>query len=170
MSAGGDKPQKISTERTDTFPIPVFSNGLENEGLYGFADTAKIFEESITVSARGTIGYVCLRQEPYVPIVRLVSLTPYTNIVSSKYLYLWVCNLQISSTGTSQQQLTVPNFKNTPILIPDNSTMQTFTEIVNPMFETIKHNKEQNIHLATLRDSLLPRLLSGELDISEIDI
>lgn len=36
----------------------------------------KIHEESITISARGTIGYVCLRLEPYVPIVRLISIIP----------------------------------------------------------------------------------------------
>ncbi len=46
------------------------------DGLHGFTDKPKISEESVTVSARGTIGFVCLRHIPYVPIVRLVTLIP----------------------------------------------------------------------------------------------
>ena len=68
MSAGGDKPQNISQTKTDLYQYPIYSNGLSYEGLYGFTDKPKISEESVTVSARGTIGFVCLRHIPYVPI------------------------------------------------------------------------------------------------------
>lgn len=90
MGAGGDKPQNVSPIKTDLYEYPIYSNGLSNEGLYGFTDNPKISEESVTVSARGTIGFVCLRHIPYVPIVRLVTLIPKTEIISAKYLYLWL--------------------------------------------------------------------------------
>ena len=48
--------------------------------------------------------------------------------------------------------------------------MKSFDEIVEPMFDAILSNQEENIKLAELRDSLLPRLMSGELDVSELDL
>lgn len=88
MGAGGDKPQNVSQTKTDLYQYPIYSNGLSDEGLYGFTDIAKIHEESVTVSARGTIGFVCLRHIPYVPIVRLVTLIPKKEFISAKFLYL----------------------------------------------------------------------------------
>lgn len=82
------KPQNIH--------IQFYSNGIRDEGLYGFSSGYKIEDESITVSARGTIGYVCLRHRPYTPIVRLITLVPKKEIVSAKYLYLWLEELQNS--------------------------------------------------------------------------
>ena len=66
LSAGGDKPSAYSDIQSETCNVPIFSNGIEQEGLYGFTDKAKISDESVTVSARGTVGYVFLREEPYV--------------------------------------------------------------------------------------------------------
>lgn len=165
MSAGGDKPKGISNIKSTEYPYPIYSNGLDNEGLYGYTNEAKIFAESITVSARGTIGFVCLRHIPYVPIVRLVTLIPNENLISAKYLYLYLKQLRISGTGTTQQQLTVPDFRKTEILIPDKITMDKFTNLISPMFNQIWANGEENIKLASLRDSLLPKLMSGEIEL-----
>ena len=137
MGAGGDKPQNVSPIKTDLYKYPIYSNGLSNEGLYGFTDKPKISEESVTVSARGTIGFVCLRHIPYVPIVRLVTLTPKTEIISAKYLYLWLKQLHITGTGTTQQQLTVPYFQKTEILVPSQEIVTLFTTTVDPIFEKI---------------------------------
>ncbi len=170
MGAGGDKPQNVSPIKTDLYQYPIYSNGLSNEGLYGFTDKPKISEESVTVSARGTIGFVCLRHIPYVPIVRLVTLIPKTEIVSAKYLYLWLKQLHITGTGTTQQQLTVPDFQKTEILVPSQKIVTLFTATVEPIFEKIWANQNENEKLSSLRDTLLPKLMSGELDVSDIDL
>ena len=170
MSAGGDKPQIISNQKTKEHQYPVYSNGISDEGLYGFTTDYKISAESVTVSARGTIGFVCLRHIPYTPIVRLVTLVPHTNIVSAKYLYLWLKSVPIHGTGTTQQQLTVPDFRKTEILIPPKADMSEFTETVNSLFQQVWANQEENTKLADIRDTLLPRLMSGELDVSSIEI
>jgi len=170
MGAGGDKPQNVSPIKTDLYKYPIYSNGLSNEGLYGFTDKPKISEESVTVSARGTIGFVCLRHIPYVPIVRLVTLTPKTEIISAKYLYLWLKQLHITGTGTTQQQLTVPYFQKTEILVPSQEIVTLFTTTVDPIFEKIWANQNENEKLSSLRDTLLPKLMSGELDVSGIDL
>lgn len=170
MGAGGDKPSVVSEQLSEDCPYPIYSNGVTNEGLYGYTYNAKIFDESVTVSARGTIGFVCLRHIPYVPIVRLVTLIPNKNQVSAKYLYCWLKSIHIAGTGTTQQQLTVPQFKSTEILLPDTDTMARFTDIADSLFNKIWSNQDENERLASLRDSLLPKLMSGELDIYNIDL
>ena len=136
----------------------------------GYTDVAKIHEESITISARGTIGYVCLRLEPYVPIVRLISIIPNKKELSAKYLYLWALTQNITGTGTTQQQLTVPIFRKTPISIPSDTKLKQFNSIADPLFSQIESNKKENIKLSTLRDTLLPKLMSGELSVEEVSL
>ena len=170
MGAGGDKPKETSQVKTPLYPYPIYSNGINNYGLYGYTNEPKIKSESVTVSARGTIGYVCLRHIPYVPIVRLVTLIPDTSVLSAKYLYLYLSQLHITGTGTTQQQLTVPDFRKTEIIIPDKATMDFFTETVTPLFEQIWVNEDENNKLAEVRDALLPKLMSGEIDVSNIQV
>ena len=170
MGAGGDKPKESSPVKTPLCPYPIYSNGINDYGLYGYTNDPKIKVESVTVSARGTIGYVCLRHTPYVPIVRLVTLIPDTKVLSAKYLYLYLRQLHITGTGTTQQQLTVPDFRKTEIIIPDKNTMDSFTETVTPLFEQIWENEDENTKLAEVRDALLPKLMSGEIDVSDIQL
>ena len=128
----------------------------------------KINSSSITISARGTIGYICLRTKPYVPIVRLISVIPKKEELSAEYLYLWALRQNFSATGTTQQQLTVPNLKKISIGIPAKEILKKFNNIVIPIFQSIEKNKDENKNLAQLRDTLLPKLMSGELKLSEI--
>ena len=167
LSAGGDKPQICSEQKTPECNIPIYSNGIDNEGLYGYTNNPRITEDSITISARGTIGFVSLRTEPYVPIVRLISVVPTYKNVSAYFLYLWALTQNISGTGTTQQQLTVPAFRTTKIVVPSQETLIKFNQVVNPIFDNIKQNKKENETLATLRDTLLPKLMNGEIKIRE---
>ena len=170
MGAGGDKPKIVSNKKTSDCQYPIYSNGLSEEGLYGYTNNYKIDKESVTVSARGTIGFVCLRHIPYTPIVRLVVLEPNTDMVSAQYLYFWLKNINIAGTGTTQQQLTVPAFRKEEILLPNYDTMQSFTNVVSPLFNSIWHNQEENQILSQLRDTLLPRLMSGEIDVENVEV
>ena len=168
LSAGGDKPAICSPTPIDECTIPIFSNGIDNFGLYGYTDKPKITDESVTVSARGTIGYVCLRQDPFVPIVRLVTAIPNSNFITAKYLYLYLSSIHIDGVGTTQQQLTVPDFKKYRILVPSLNIVENFTRTVDPMLEAIRHKRAENINLAKTRDALLPKLISGELSVADI--
>jgi len=167
LSAGGDKPTIYSPIPTDECSIPVFSNGIDNFGLYGYTDKPKITEESVTVSARGTIGFVCLRQDPFVPIVRLVTAVPNSDFITAKYLYLYLINIHIAGVGTTQQQLTVPDFKKYRILIPSFDAVKDFTNTIEPMFDNIRHKRAENVRLTETRDAMLPKLMSGELSVAD---
>jgi type I restriction enzyme S subunit len=166
ISAGGDKPKNSTKDQTKKNTIPIYSNGITNDGLYGFTDNPKIIEESVTVSARGTIGFVCLRFEPYVPIVRLISVLPIKKYLSSKYLFYWLNNENIKGSGTTQQQLTVPVFKSTEIIIPNSDIMIEFTKIVDSFYKKINLHKAVILTLSKTRDSLLPKLMSGQLRVN----
>lgn len=167
ITAGGDKPAVYSKDLTEQCCIPIYSNGIDNEGLYGYTNSAKINTASITISARGTIGYVCLRTKPYVPIVRLISVVPNKSELSAEFLYLWALtqNINISGTGTTQQQLTVPDFRKTSIGLPPEETLKRFNNVIIPIFQKIDINKNENKTLSALRDTLLPKLMAGELNL-----
>ncbi|EFB34844.1 restriction endonuclease subunit S, partial [Segatella copri] len=55
--AGGDKPTEFTKEKTNGNIIPIYSNGVEKDGLYGYTNVARVIEPCLTVSARGTIGF-----------------------------------------------------------------------------------------------------------------
>jgi type I restriction enzyme S subunit len=163
MFAGGDKPKAFSKVQTEDLKIPIYSNGISNEGLYGFTDKARVNDESVTVSARGTIGYVSLRMQPFLPIVRLVTLIPNKEYISNKYLFLCLKKQNIQGNGTTQQQLTVPDFKETKVIVPKLKIIKQFTVTIDSFYDNIISNKEENQSLTKLRGTLLPKLISGEI-------
>jgi putative restriction modification system DNA specificity subunit len=170
LSAGGDKPAIVSETKSKECPYPIYSNGIAFNGLYGYTNIPRVKAESVTISARGTIGFVCLRNIPYVPIVRLITAIPKEHLVSAKYLYFWLKHIPIAGTGTTQQQLTIPAFKNTEILVPPIDIIIEFTDKVSHLFN-LRYLYETEIEtLTSLRDTLLPRLMSGELDVSNIEL
>ena len=158
LSAGGDRPAVYSDYPMDVCNVPIFSNGIDKEGLYGFTDKAKVFEESVTVSARGTVGYVFLREKPYVPIVRLISVVPNTMHITAKYLLFALSAIDLHSTGTSQQQITVPDFKKRLILVPNKQSLDTFMQRITPLFNSIKDNKAEIESLLSLQANFLTLL------------
>ena len=110
--AGGDVPKdRYSTERTDKYCVPIYANAEKDAGLYGYTDEARETELSITVAARGTIGYAAIRKEPFLPVVRLITVVPDLTKVSERYLFYALRNCKPQSSGTSIPQLTVPDIK-----------------------------------------------------------
>lgn len=145
ISAGGDKPECFSENRNKIHSIPIFANGIENDGLYGYTDRAKITLPSVTISARGTIGFVCLRTEPYVPIVRLLVCIP-NKIISNSFLYLFYLlkNTKLEGDGAVQLQLTAPKFKDVQIVIPIKNMVEEFDKNVSSIVRFTKQIKKEN--------------------------
>ena len=142
--AGGDAPKgRISRERTEGYSIPIYSNGEEKAGLYGFTDVARVEKPSVTVSARGTIGYTAIRTEPFVPIVRLITLVPDQNKIDIKYLYYAVQNYEFEGSGTSIPQLTVPMLKKYSFPLPSKEEQQNAVSALDKVNELIALRKEQ---------------------------
>ncbi len=161
LKAGGDKPDVFSKVKTNELKVPVFSNGTVDEGLYGYTDVAEIFEQCVTISARGSVGFTVLRRKPFVPIVRLISVIP--SKVYIGYLYFYIKSMSIDSNGAAQQQITVPMLKNKEVLIPSDIVLASFKDKEESYFKAIDNYKEQIISISEARNRLLPKLMSGEL-------
>ena len=170
ISAGGDAPKEKSDIADEEYPYPIISNGIVNEGIYGYSKEYKIDKKSITISARGTIGFKVLRNYNYYPIVRLISLTPKIDEISAEYLFYALDEVQILGTGTTQQQLTVPMVKDIKIKIYDKELIKKFTDFSITLNNRINASKEENSNLNYIRDILLPKLLNNDIELDEIDI
>lgn len=119
MFAGGDKPKSFSAYSTDIYKVPIFSNGIENDGLYGYTDEARVSQKCVTISARGTLGFTVVRTKPFVPIVRLIVAIPDESIITAEYLRIALMKHGFVNTGGSTPQLTVPNIKPYKIIVPE---------------------------------------------------
>ena len=125
LVAGGDVPKdNFSQIKTDKFNIPIFANGVKDKGLYGYTDIAKIQKPSITISARGTLGYTEVRNEMFYPIVRLIVLTPNVDLANIFYLKHVISRIDFTDSGSVIPQLTVPNVRSIQIPVPPLNIQQ----------------------------------------------
>ena len=138
--AGGDKPVNYSKEKTEFYPIPIYSNGVENDGLYGYTDIPRVSERSLTISARGTIGFACVRTEPFVPIIRLLTIIPIKGI-DIEFLKLIFQFFIESGKGSSIPQLTVPEVKPKLIPVPSIEEQRKIAQTINNLFVLIENIK-----------------------------
>ena len=90
--------------------------------------------------------------------------------VEELYLFFSLTNIKSIVTGAVQQKVSQQNLKKVPAIIPNKEALNAFDDLIQPIFAQIRNLKDENIHLADLRDSLLPRLMSGELDVSNVEI
>jgi type I restriction enzyme M protein len=119
LFAGGDLPKNdFSKVKTEKYQIPIYANASENKGLFGYTNQSRVDEPCITISARGTIGYTIVRNEPFFPIVRLLVLIPDPEKALPKYLELLVNQIDFSSFGAPIPQLTVPQVSDFKIPVP----------------------------------------------------
>jgi type I restriction enzyme S subunit len=168
VKAGGDKPDSYTLEKTEINNVPIYSNGITNDGLYGYTSKSIISEQSVTISARGTIGFCVLRNKPFVPIIRLIALIP--NLKgSAKYFYEALKNFIFENSGSVQQQLTVPQVTGIKILYPNEEILKKFDEITAPMINRMEIIKEESQKLSELRDWLLPMLMNGQVKVGDAE-
>ena len=73
-------------------------------------------------------------------------------------------------TGAVQPKISQANLRSVQVVIPPQSELDAFNELIRPMFDQIRQNQDQNKALAAMRDALLPKLMSGEVDVSAIQI
>ena len=136
ISASGDKPDIYEINSTEDCNIPIYSNGIENDGLYGYTNKPKVIEPSITISARGTIGFCCVRKTPFVPIVRLITITP-SKEINLYYLKTVFETLIETGEGSSIPQLTVPGIKSKLIPIPPINEQNRLQNKLNKIYNYI---------------------------------
>lgn len=89
--------------------------------------------------------------------------------VEELYLFFSLTNIKSIVTGAVQQKVSQQNLKKVPAIIPSKDALSAFDELIQPIFSQIRNLRDENARLADLRDTLLPKLMSGELDVSDIE-
>jgi type I restriction enzyme S subunit len=161
IRAGGDKPKSFSSSKTEEFSIPIFSNSTFNQGLFGFTNQAKVIKKSITVSARGGIGFTALRTEPYVPIVRLIVVIPKREELLN-YLYLFLSNFDYDDVASAQAQLTIPDVSTFKILVPKDDLLKGFQILGESIYNRMEINRVENKCLLKISSILLSKISKVE--------
>ena len=129
---------------------------------------------SVCVSCIGTAGLVTLVPVPSQTNQQINSIIP-KNTVSPYYVYLLMKTMseiinKLGQSGSTIVNLNKAQFGKIEVIIPSSKVMLEFTELVEPIFKLILLNQKENNRLSNLRDTLLPKLMSGELDVSNIDL
>ncbi|MBR4729798.1 MAG: restriction endonuclease subunit S [Prevotella sp.] len=145
ITAGGDVPNdSFSDYKTAKYSIPIISNGVGEKALYGFTESPKITCPSVTIAARGTIGYAEYRDYPFYPIVRLISVYPLDlNRIDTKYLYyrLKSYNYKVSKSGIPQ--LTIPMVKKVNVFLPSHDEQSRIVSILDTFEASISNLEAQ---------------------------
>ena len=90
--------------------------------------------------------------------------------VEMLYLLFSLTNVQNIVTGAVQLKISQQNLKTVEVVVPSYEAITEFDEMIQPIFREIRRLRTENEKLTTLRDNLLPKLMSGELDVSNLDI
>ena len=157
FKVGGDKPEVFSVIPSQECTIPIYSNGVEEKGLYGYTDKAAVHAPSVTISARGNVGTCFLRMHPYSGIVRLVSVIP-NNKHMLYYLFYDLSSRNLQGDGSAQAQITVPQLQNEHILIPSDEVLETFFHQATIIYHNIECVEKELHHLRTLQSLLTLKL------------
>ena len=91
----------------------------------------------------------------------------------NEYLYCYLKDFNYQTMGSTSSIATAVNskiIKAMPFVVPTDDEISRFHSIAGPIFEQILNNQLENDSLASLSDTLLPKLMSGEIDVSELDL
>lgn len=129
---------------------------------------------TVCISCIGTAGLVTLVSEKSQSNQQINSIVPKEGI-SAYYIYLLMQTLSETINKLGQSGSTIVNLNKTqfgkiPVTIPSEQVLCNFDTLCKPLFEMILSNQKENIKLANLRDTLLPKLMAGELDVSDLDL
>lgn len=145
---------------------------------YEFLSKSTLFGGEIIISNVGDVGsvFLCPKLDGRMTLGNnIIMLRPEDDHLRY-YLYIWFKYLQGQALiqgikgGSAQPKFNKTDFKNTSVLIPPKDMLSRFHETVAPMFETISQRQTETSRLADLRDTLLPQLMSGEIDVSNLDL
>ena len=143
LFAGGDvKKDKYSDVQSEKNPYPIYTNGEKDNGLYGYTSIVRVVKEAVTISGRGTIGFTCLRKEPFYPAVRLIVAVPKQELVSGCYLQHFIQSKNYGGQGASIPQLTVPMIKDEPIPVPPIELQNQFSAFVEQVDKSKYYNQK----------------------------
>ena len=142
--------------------IPVIGSG----GIMRYADKALFDRESVLIPRKGSLDNVMYIDEPFWTVDTMF----YTKMKKAhvaKFVYQFIKTLDLvnMNVGSAVPSMTTEVLNNVPLEIPSQTALDDYDRIVTPVYMKIKFNQQQMQTLVTQRNTLLPRLMSGEVKI-----
>jgi len=161
--ASGDRPDEKSETKTAEFNIPLFGASK----IMGYTKEYSYNEDILIIGRVGTHGVVQRVNYPCFP-------SDNTFVIKSKYygfVYQLLKRIDYDSlnTGSTQPLITQKSLKTVNVVLPDEKLLSEFENISKVFFDKIYLNQNEITSLTRLRDTLLPKLMSGEIDVSKIN-
>ena len=144
--------------------IPVYGSG----GITGYHNTALVPNASIVVGRKGTVGSLYWEDEPFFPIDTTYYVLPLTVPLTYCYYAMQTLGLEKMNTDAAVPGLNRKNVYRLELVRPNSSVLQKFDAEVLTLRKAIRANFDANKMLANLRDTLLPKLLSGDLALTDV--
>jgi type I restriction enzyme S subunit len=127
---------------------------------------------TLLLSSRAPVGYLAIASMPVAINQGFIALKcnhRATNFFMLNWCYTNIAEIQSRATGTTFAEISKQNFRPIGVLLPPMEVMAAFTAKVAPLYAQITANLHISRTLASLRDSLLPKLISGEMKIADVD-
>ena len=146
---------------------PVYGSG----GIMRYVEKPLYTGESVLIPRKGTLNNVMYVNGAFWSVDKMF----YTEMLRpniAKFVYHFVKGKDLASlnAGSAVPSMTTNILNAMPLYVPDDKTLSIFEETVTPMYSQMQENEKQSANLANIRDTLLPRLMSGELEVSDIDL
>ena len=146
---------------------PVYGSG----GIIRYVEKPLHTGESVLIPRKGTLNNVIYVNEAFWSVDTMF----YTEMLHpniAKFVYHFVKSKDLASlnAGSAVPSMTTNILNAMQLYIPDEKTLKKLENIVSPMYSAMQENTKESKILANTRDTLLPKLMSGELDVSDIDL
>lgn len=149
-------------KKLDDGNIPVYGSG----GVMRYAEKAIYQGESVLIPRKGTLNNVIYVDEDFWTVdTMFYSMPKKDNIMLMVYLMLCKKDLASMNAGSAVPSMTTDILNRMSIIIAEDSVLAKFNAVVKCMFDSINANKQESLHLSQLRDTLLPKLMNGEIEL-----
>ncbi len=167
----GDIPFFTPKDVNDVFCISTEKN-ITDLGLSKCS--SKLYNKNtVFITARGTVGKVCMAGRNMAMNQTCYALIG-KEIFGQHYIYMQTISIveriKKKANGAVFSAITTRDFDSEKIIIPSLEIVNDYLMKIEPLYESILHNQQEIHHLTTLRDTLLPKLMSGEIDVSEVEV
>lgn len=164
LSAGGDVDKEhFSAYKTSEHRYPIYSNSLENHGLYGYTSNPKYSADSVTITGRGSVGHAEYREDEFDAIIRLLVLKPKSSNVCAQFVADYINNcVDFSLESTGVPQLTAPQIMNVELELPQYDEQKEVTTVLADVSSLIDMLGKQISKKKAIKQGAMQELLTGK--------
>lgn len=147
-------------------PYPVYGSG----GFMRSAEKSLFSGESVLIPRKGSLNNVMYVNEAFWTVDTMFFTVPRIP-GAAKFLYQYVKRLDLASmnSGSAVPSMTTSILNALSLPVPPRDSLLSFNAELQSMYDAVRANNLENRRLESLRDSLLPKLMAGEIDVSKID-